>query len=54
MVAEAAAVRRARLWPRALDTSDPGEPDERALSMLAREQERIPGQVVESRIIRDA
>jgi uncharacterized BrkB/YihY/UPF0761 family membrane protein len=54
MVAEAAAVRRARLWPRALDTSDPGEADERALSMLAREQERIPGQVVESRIIRDA
>jgi YihY family inner membrane protein len=53
-VAETAAVRRARLWPRALDTSDPTEADERALALLAREQERIPGQVVESRLIRDA
>jgi uncharacterized BrkB/YihY/UPF0761 family membrane protein len=53
-VAEIAAVRHSRLWPRALDTAHPTEADERALALLAREQERIPGQVVESRIIRDA
>jgi membrane protein len=50
-VAEIAAVRRVRLWPRALDNTNPTEADERALALLAREQERIPGQVVESRIV---
>ncbi|MFI5897254.1 YhjD/YihY/BrkB family envelope integrity protein [Actinoplanes sp. NPDC051513] len=54
LVAEAAAVRQARLWPRALDWADPTEADERALALLAREQERIAGQVVESRVIRGA
>ncbi|MFF5292359.1 YihY/virulence factor BrkB family protein [Paractinoplanes globisporus] len=54
LVAEIAAVRHARLWPRALDPADPTAADERALQLLAREQERIPGQVVESHIIRDA
>jgi membrane protein len=53
-VAEIAAVRHARLWPRSLDNAHPTEADERALAILAREQERIPGQVVESRLIRDA
>lgn len=51
LVAEIAAVRQARLWPRALDPADPTEADRRALALLAREQERIPGQVIESRII---
>ncbi|WP_433302762.1 YhjD/YihY/BrkB family envelope integrity protein [Actinoplanes sp. CA-030573] len=51
LVAEIAAVRQARLWPRALDPADPVEADLRALALLAREQERIPGQVIESRII---
>jgi membrane protein len=49
LIAEISAVRQARLWPRALDPATPAEADERALSMLAREQERIPGQVIESR-----
>jgi uncharacterized BrkB/YihY/UPF0761 family membrane protein len=40
--AEVAAVRHARLWPRALDESHPTEADSRALALLAREQERIP------------
>ena len=53
-VAEIAAVRQARLWPRALDNANPTEADERALALLAREQERIPGQEIESRVIRDA
>jgi uncharacterized BrkB/YihY/UPF0761 family membrane protein len=53
-VAEVAAVRHGRLWPRALDNADPTEADERALALLAREQERIPGQEIESRLIRDA
>ena len=52
-VAEVAAVRRGRLWPRALDNAHPTEADERALALLAREQERIPGQVVQSRIVRE-
>ncbi|MGO9080243.1 MAG: YihY/virulence factor BrkB family protein [Streptosporangiaceae bacterium] len=45
--AEAAAVRYARLWPRALDVSRPTAADARALAMLAREQERIPAARVE-------
>jgi uncharacterized BrkB/YihY/UPF0761 family membrane protein len=40
--AEIAAVRYARLWPRALDLNRPTAADVRALTMLAREQERIP------------
>jgi uncharacterized BrkB/YihY/UPF0761 family membrane protein len=40
--AEIAAVRYARLWPRALDLTRPTEADARALTLLAREQERIP------------
>jgi membrane protein len=40
--AEVAAVRYARLWPRALDLNRPTAADARALTMLAREQERIP------------
>ena len=37
-----AAVRYARLWPRALDLNRPTAADARALTVLAREQERIP------------
>jgi membrane protein len=40
--AEIAAVRYARLWPRALDLSRPTAADVRALTLLARERERIP------------
>ena len=40
--AEIAAVRHARLWPRALDPSRPTTADANALALLAREQERIP------------
>ena len=40
--AEAAAVRYARLWPRALDLNRPTAADARALALLAREQERVP------------
>lgn len=38
---EIAIVRRRRLWPRALDATRPTEADRRALTYLAREQERI-------------
>src|SRR5262245_47096284 len=40
--AEVAAVRYARLWPRAVDVNRPTEADARAMALLAREQERIP------------
>ena len=40
--AEVAAVRYARLWPRALDLNRPTAADARVLALLAREQERIP------------
>ena len=40
--AEVAAVRYARLWPRAVDLKHPTAADARALALLAREQERIP------------
>jgi membrane protein len=40
--AEVAAVRYARLWPRALDLNRPTAADARALALLASEQERIP------------
>jgi membrane protein len=48
--AEVAAVRYARLWPRALDPNDPTAADARALALLAREQERIPAARVESHL----
>ena len=40
--AEVAAVRYARLWPRALDLNRPTAADARALALRAREQKRIP------------
>jgi len=40
--AEMAAVRYARLWPRAVDINRPTAADVRAMALLAREQERIP------------
>jgi hypothetical protein len=49
--AEAAAVRYARLWPRALDLTRPTAADARALALLAREQERIPAARVEFRLV---
>ena len=49
--AEVAAVRYARLWPRALDLSCPTAADTRALALLAREQERIPAARVELRLV---
>ena len=45
--AEVAAVRYARLWPRALDPNRPTTADVRALTLLAREQERIPAARIE-------
>ena len=45
--AEVAAVRYARLWPRALDLTRPTAADARALTLLAREQERVPAARVE-------
>jgi hypothetical protein len=45
--AEVAAVRYARLWPRALDVNRPTAADARGLALLAREQERIPAARVE-------
>jgi membrane protein len=45
--AEVVAVRQAGLWPRALDLGRPTEADVRALTLLAREQERIPAARVE-------
>jgi membrane protein len=49
--AEVAAVRQARLWPRALDLSRPTAADIHALTLLAREQERIPTARVGLRLI---
>ena len=45
--AEVAAVRHARLWPRALDVNRPTAVDGRAQALLAREQERINAARVE-------
>jgi uncharacterized BrkB/YihY/UPF0761 family membrane protein len=45
--AEVVVVRQARLWPRALDTTNPTPADVRALTRLAVEQERLPAQRVE-------
>jgi membrane protein len=50
VAAEAAAVHHARLWPRALDPGRPTDADRHALTLLAREQERMPGQRIESRL----
>ena len=49
--AEMAAVRHARLWPRALDPGSPTAADARALFLLAREQERIPAARVELHLV---
>jgi uncharacterized BrkB/YihY/UPF0761 family membrane protein len=49
--AEIAAVRYARLWPRALDVNQPTAADVRAQALLAREQERIPAARVELRLV---
>jgi membrane protein len=48
--AEVAAVRYARLWPRAVDLTRPTEADVRAMTLLAREQERIPAARVSFRL----
>jgi len=45
--AEIAAVRQARLWPRALDLNHPTAADVRALTLLGSEQERIPAARIE-------
>jgi uncharacterized BrkB/YihY/UPF0761 family membrane protein len=45
--AEVAAVRYGRLWPRAIDRDRPTAADVHALAVLAREQERVPGERVD-------
>ncbi len=50
--AEVAAVRYARLWPRALDPNRPTAADVRALTLLAREQERIPAARIRLRLVK--
>jgi len=45
--AEVAAVRYARLWPRGSGPEPPTAADARALTLLAREQERIPAARIE-------
>jgi hypothetical protein len=49
--AEISAVLHARLWPRALDLNRPTAADVRALTLLAREQERIPAARVQLRLV---
>jgi membrane protein len=49
--AEVAAVRRAGLWPRALDQNRPTAADFRAAVLLAREQERMPSVRVDVRLV---
>ena len=49
--AEVAAVRYARLWPRALDVNRPTAADARAQALLAREQERIPAARIQVRLV---
>ena len=49
--AEVAAVRYARLWPRALDPNRPTAADARAMALLAREQERIPAARIQFRLV---
>jgi len=48
--AEVAAVRYARLWPRALDVNRPTPADARAMALLAHEQERIEAARVDLRL----
>ena len=47
--AEVAVVRRRRLWPRSLDPQRPTLADRRALTALARTQERLPVERIEAR-----
>jgi membrane protein len=49
--AEVAAVRYAGLWPRALDQNRPTAADVRVITLLAREQERIPAARVDLRLV---
>ena len=49
--AEVAAVRHARLWPRALNVNNPTAADAHALALLAREQERTPAARVELHLV---
>jgi membrane protein len=49
--AEVAAVRYAGLWPRALDVNRPTAADVRVMTLLAREQERIPAARVGFRLV---
>jgi membrane protein len=49
--AEIAAVRRAELWPRAIDRDRPTPADARALALLAREQERTAADRIESWLV---
>ena len=51
--AEVAAVRYARLWPRALDVNKPTAADVHAMALLAGEQERIRAARVELSVSRD-
>ncbi|HJU98290.1 MAG TPA: YihY/virulence factor BrkB family protein [Jiangellaceae bacterium] len=48
--AETAVVLHRGLWPRALDRARPTAADVRVLTMLAREQERVPGQRIDVRV----
>ncbi len=48
--AEVAAVRHARLWPRALVVNRPTAADARALALLVREQERLPFERTETHL----
>ncbi|MBG0567171.1 YihY/virulence factor BrkB family protein [Actinoplanes aureus] len=52
IAAEIAAVRHARLWPRALDPGRPAPADARAMLLLAREQERLPAASIDY-VLRD-
>jgi uncharacterized BrkB/YihY/UPF0761 family membrane protein len=47
--AEVAVVRRRRLWPRSLDPTRPTDADRRALTALARTQERLPVERIDAR-----
>jgi membrane protein len=49
--AEVAAVRYAGLWPRALDQSRPSLADVRTMTLLARQQERIPAARIDLRLV---
>ncbi|HUL28703.1 MAG TPA: YhjD/YihY/BrkB family envelope integrity protein [Streptosporangiaceae bacterium] len=49
--AEVAAVRYARLWPRAVDVNNPTAADVRAMALLAGEQERIQAARVDLRLV---